>query len=39
VLDWAFGGGFAFVALVMVLFTFNDLLSFGWLDALAGLAG
>ncbi len=39
VLDWAFGGGFAFVALVMVLFTFNDLHSFGWLDALAGLAG
>lgn len=38
-LDWAFGGGFAFVALVMVMFTFNDVKSFGWLDALGGLAG
>lgn len=38
-LDWAFGGGFAFVVMVMLLFTFNDVVSFGWLDALGSLSG
>ncbi|NCP12078.1 MAG: RIP metalloprotease RseP [Sphingomonadales bacterium] len=38
-LEWAFGGGFAFVVLVMLVFTFNDVDSFGWLDTLGRVSG
>jgi len=37
--EWAFRGGFAFVAGLMLLVTFNDLGSFGLWDGLARLVG
>lgn len=39
VMEWAFGAGFAMVALLMLVVTFNDVSGFGWFKALGGPIG